>query len=578
MIAKWVATLNKRWTNVYHYWRDPVYRQRTREIQSDLKLTHKTVDSWGQQGLEQVDPNRRFGIISFTNFPLHAKFQGALGKLMQLHGYHPVIFTNRSATFAHEYFQMFGITDLVMWNDFAKAHFPTTPAIDQQIDDLLATRLTVPDLVDYQFHGVDVGKHALSVVSRRLVEGRLDLQDHATQSLLREYLHRAMVGVVTAERFMDDNPLDTLLVRDSGYIPNGAIFEVALQRGVDCVVYEQGLRRGTWVLKRYTPESKGLHYFSISPETWATIKDQPWTEADDQLLEREFAGRYKPDSTDDTRRLQAGKQVKSPEVVRQQLGLDPGKKTAVIFSHLAWDATFFFGTCLFDDFEDWLFETVKFVAANCPQMNWIVKLHPFNVFKLQREDKTEESEMRLLRQLEPLPDNVKIMRADTDINTSSLFQVVDYVLTVNGTVGMEFPCYGVPALLAGTGRYDHRGFTLDSASKEEYFVQLTTLHTVPKLDEPTQQLARQHFAALMLCRQYSLDDALPMQLKRVHEAQSNVHDNIEIAATSLEEFKAFTSLQNLGGWLGESREPDLFDRAGHCQRQTTAQAGEERSP
>jgi hypothetical protein len=244
--------------------------------------------------------------------------------------------------------------------------------------------------------------------------------------------------------------------------------------------------------------------------------------------------------------------------VRQQLGLDPAKKTAVIFSHVAWDAAFFFGTCLFDDFEDWLYETVRFVAAECPQLNWVVKLHPFNVFKLQRENRGEESELRLLRPLMPLPPHVRLLRADTDINTQSLFPVVDYVLTVNGTVGMEFPCYGVPAVLAGTGRYEGRGFTIDPATRAEYFDTLRNLHALPPLDSDARRLARRHLDALVRRRQFSLDDVAPMELKRANEAQSDVHDNIHLRARPLDEFAAAASIRRLGEWLAESAEPDLL--------------------
>src|SRR6185295_19253865 len=172
-------------------------------------------------------------------------------------------------------------------------------------------------------------------------------------------------------------------------------------------------------LKRYTAKTIAQHYFSLSPSTWEKLKKTAWTAELDAKLEKEFAGRYRPDSTDDTRRLQSGKKTKTPGEVRAQLGLDPKKKSAVIFSHVAWDAAFFYGTGLFDDFEDWLFQTVKYVAGNCPHLNWIVKVHPFNVFKLQRETVKETSEMRLLAPLMPLPDHVRIMQADTDINTQS---------------------------------------------------------------------------------------------------------------------------------------------------------------
>jgi hypothetical protein len=150
------------------------------------------------------------------------------------------------------------------------------------------------------------------------------------------------------------------------------------------------------------------------------------------------------------------------------------------------------------------------------------------------------------------------MRANTGINTQSLFPVVDYVLTVNGTVGMEFPCYGIPAILAGTGRYDGLGFTVDPATKAEYFAVLKRLHEMPPLSQEVRELARRHFLALMRRCQTSLEDIAPMELKRVNEAQSDVHDNISITAKSLDEFQNAPSIRHLGEWLAHSSESNLL--------------------
>ena len=159
----------------------------------------------------------------------------------------------------------------------------------------------------------------------------------------------------------------------------------------------------------------------------------------------------------------------------------------------------------------------------------------------------------------PLPDHVRIMRADCEINTRSLFPVVDYALTVNGTVGMEFPCFGVPAIVAGTGRYNGRGFTIDPATREEYFALLKGLHQIPSLGREARELAGKHFLALATRRQVSLEDVAPVKLKRVNEAQSDVHDNFPIAPRTLEEFRTSPSMRRLGDWLAYDDEPDLME-------------------
>src|SRR3546814_16642738 len=77
--------------------------------------------------------------------------------------------------------------------------------------------------------------------------------------------------------------------------------------------------------------------------------------------------------------LQEGKQILPPDAVRSRLGLDPAKKTAVIFSHILYDATFFYGESLFPDYETWLIETVRGAIAN-PNLNWVIQVHPVKVW------------------------------------------------------------------------------------------------------------------------------------------------------------------------------------------------------
>ncbi len=551
---------------IHKYYKSPKTLRSDLEILEDIRRTRREVEHWSMQGDKPTNPDRIFAIVSFANGPTSAKFHCLAAKVTQLRGYTPMIFTKSDRRFGHEYYRMFGLENFVMWDKVVLQQSPPEGELWPIVDSLMSGEASIHKAKRMEFHGVQVGKHALSKTCRQRVEGRLVLGDPDTGAHFRKNLFKAVQSVTVAERFLDVHPIHKMLVRDTGYTPNASIYEVALQRGVDCVAFNEGQRRSAWIFKRYTRETRGRHYFSLSSSSWEQVKSRPWREDDNLRLEQEFAGRYRPDSTDDTRHLQEGKFMNTREEVQDQLKLDPNKKTAVIFSHIAWDAAFFYGESLFEDFEDWLFQTVEFVGRNCPHMNWIVKEHPFNVFKLQRQKVKVSSERRLLEPLMPLPDHVRFMAADTSINTRSLFPVVDYVLTVNGTVGMEFPCFGIPAVIAGTGRYDGFGFTLEPDTREEYFDMLRNLHTIPRLNQETQELARRHYLALMVGRQISFEDVAPMRLKRIHEAQSGTHVNIHFNVRTLEDFKQARSVRLLGDWLDSSTEEDLIDNAGWRQK------------
>src|SRR6476659_7738648 len=226
----------------------------------------------------------------------------------------------------------------------------------------------------------------------------------------------------------------------------------------------------------------------------------PWSAARHRELAAELGRRYDGSQTL-TWRNQEWTRERSPDEIRAELGLDPAKRTAVVFAHVLWDANMFFGEDLFDDQEQWFVETVRAACAN-DRVNWVVKLHPANVWKRKRDGvEGELGDLRAIREhVGDLPDHVHVMRHDSPIATRSLFDVTDVGVTIRGSVGWELPCFGVPALTAGTGFYSGRGFTVDSATREEYLGRLGRIEEVPSLGAHEVELARRHAYALLLLR------------------------------------------------------------------------------
>src|SRR5262249_22175954 len=113
----------------------------------------------------------------------------------------------------------------------------------------------------------------------------------------------------------------------------------------------------------------------------------------------------------------------------------------------------------------------------------------------------ELGDLRAIRKgVGELPPHVHLMRHDSPIATRSLFDVTDAGVTIRGSVGWELPCFGVPALTAGTGFYSGRGFTIDSATREEYLARLGRIEVTPPLTAHEVELARRHAYALARLR------------------------------------------------------------------------------
>ena len=155
------------------------------------------------------------------------------------------------------------------------------------------------------------------------------------------------------------------------------------------------------------------------------------------------------------------------------------------------------------------------------------------------------------------------MRHDSPIATRSLFDVTDVGVTIRGSVGWELPCFGVPALTAGTGFYSGRGFTVDSATRDEYLGRLARIEEVPPLGAHELELARRHAYALLLLRPLAFT-SFRTKVRPLEGLGHPLDHNLELRVRSRDELLRAPDLRRLGDWAADSRELDylaLPDRA-----------------
>lgn len=540
-----------RYTRMYYKW----------EVDRDFAQTASRLEPFIAHVDATPDPKKVALFVSFSTWIAGLKLELLLAKRLQLAGYTPVFLTFSGAKIAHRYFKLFGFDHVVDWEPFVKENQPADRDYQAIARSLISEPLRIRDIKDCDYRGVPVGKHALSRVSRDLVQGRLDLNEPAQHKLFIEALAEAILNTDVSHILFDKMQPSVTFVREFGYTPYAQPFAVGLTRGVPGVNWHPGQRAGCWVFKRHYNLERPKVHLSIDDSTWQRLREYPLLEEQNAALESEFKERYRPDSKHDIRRLQEGKRLKTREEIVQQLGLDGNKKTAVIFSHLTWDATFFFGTDLYEDFEDWLVETVR-VAAENTEVNWIVKLHPANVLKLQQKgDISRPSELIALQKLGELPPHIKILGFDTDINTWSLYSAIDYGLTVRGTIGFELPCFGIPVLTAGTGAYSGFGFTIDSKTKEEYVARLRHIQDIPKPTPAEIELARKHAYYVLLQRQASLEDVAHVTHLSSDQALHPLQINIEMKLKSILDLQNSPTLDSFIEWVENVENPDLLTNA-----------------
>jgi hypothetical protein len=189
--------------------------------------------------------------------------------------------------------------------------------------------------------------------------------------------------------------------------------------------------------------------------------------------------------------------------IRNDFKIAPGRKIVIVFSHILYDTLYFFGTDLFRNYAEWWTETVKAACEN-DKVEWFLKLHPSNVWRGEKKPGEYEEEKLIRQKIGSLPLHVHIISPNTSYNPMSWMQAADVGVTVRGTAGLEMSCMGKPVLTAGDGRYEGRGFTIDSSSPEQYLDRLQSLPAGADFSEARRQLARQFTFALFVRKPFPL--------------------------------------------------------------------------
>ena len=338
-------------------------------------------------------------------------------------------------------------------------------------------------------------------------------------------------------------------------MPWGAFFDLGIQRGLNVVQWCGCHCEDALMLKRYTRANQDQHPASLSSKTWATLSETPWGQKEQEAVREELHRNYASGTWFSEVGTQFNTRLAAAEEVRAQLRLDPAKKTAVIFPHLFWDATFFWGRDIYSDYREWFVEAVKLACAN-PALNWLVKIHPANTVKNHRDGHSgESSELQAIRAcIGDLPDHVRLLPADTTISTYSLFGLMDYCLTVRGTVGIEAAAFGVKTLTAGTGRYDHHGFTLDSDTRDEYRAHVMSLHNVPPMTPREIELAQKFAYGTFLVRPFRLTS-----LRFGFSRDKVATPKLEYTIRTPEDMRKAEDLRRFADWVTASRDEDYAD-------------------
>jgi hypothetical protein len=387
--------------------------------------------------------------------------------------------------------------------------------------------------------------------------GTLDFSSEAIRKILVTHMAHSMAAAQGAAAVIAATSPQLVLAVDTVYSPKGEIFDTALAAGIPFIRWYPAHKSNALMLKRYTIANRDSDLNSLSDVSWRRVKNMAWYESYRHNVEDELRTAYSNGDWYGESATQFDRLLVDTEGVRTVVGIDSSKKLAVIFAHIVWDASFGRGRDLFSDYEQWLVETVRAACANT-QLQWLIKVHPAHAGKSEIDFwQAEPSEVRILRErIGVLPPHVKVIPPETEISTYSLFPLMDWGLTVRGTAGLEAARLGVPVLTGGTGRYDRKGFTIDSQTPEEYLGKIAQLHEIPRLSPEKVELANRYAFGLFRLRPLPLS-TITLEYDRKYGAEE-FFNGVHIRNQTLEDWIHAPDLTAFADWATWSEAEDFL--------------------
>ena len=499
--------------------------------------------------LNTLTGERKIALVSSPPFP-EVEIHLSIIKALELAGFMPVVLIPRGGRLILRYYRLTGAKHVYLWSElFDSPDLALTAA-----EDIITRTSSAEDLLGYEYAGARVGRFAISSLLRQLKLGTLDIGSPQCRQRLLHCLAEAMSSATAAQSILRQFLPQLVVLMDTVYTPEGELFDNCLLRGLDTIVWTNAHKSNSLKFKRYSLHTREDHPAFLSPESWNVVREMSWTHSNRERLNSEIRSNYENGDWYSIAGTQFNKHFLSPQEIRDRLRLDLLKQSAFIFPHIPWDSSFFWVKCLFRNYEEWFIRTVRAACAN-DHVNWIIKIHPANIGKRVREGFQEEiAEVAALHtHVGDLPSHVHLMPADSDISTLSLFEVMDYCLTVAGTVGVEAARLGIPVLTGGMGPYSHKGFTIDSNSREEYLARISNIHHIPRLSPEQHGLAERYAYAFFLLR------PLPFHTAQLHYEKSYEHFSTKssLSIRSPEDWYHASDIRALADWIN-SRHHDFL--------------------
>jgi hypothetical protein len=306
-------------------------------------------------------------------------------------------------------------------------------------------------------------------------------QDDAQRELYQLRLRRNLNCARQAYKLLGNTPYNVVIIPNGSILEFGAVYRTANHLGIPIVTFEFGEQR-----ERLWLTQNGEVLRQDTSEMWHIRGGIPLTTHEEDTIRALFDARTHGNLWKNFKRQWQVGSSQGAQAALQALDLDPEKPIALLCTNVVGDSLALNRQIFTDGMADWLSTTARHLSET-RDTQLIVRVHPGELLGAGHPS------LRIIDEVLPeLPDNVRIIPPESEINTYDLIELASVGLVYTTTVGLEMVMSGVPVIVAGQTHYRGKGFTHDPETLEEYVHLLDRIpeqNKAPSVDEGQVDLA-----------------------------------------------------------------------------------------
>ena len=362
----------------------------------------------------------------------------------------------------------------------------------------LSEIINLEKIIKHRYLGVRVGELAWSSTNRYLKGYLIDLKKikRSDKEIYRKYFYSALVNTHIANRAIHKYKPISVLTSHGIYVDYSPPLSLAYLKSLNAISWSSGYAD----FLHFFTIPKSIHKFQlrgITNSEWQKRIKSPLTKKEDKRLDDFIHKRY---FKIEARDIEFSSKPQEASFLKRKLGINNKNPIICLFSHINWDASLDLSTMIFNTANQWVIESIK-KMFKIKDVNWLIKYHPTE----KKSGSLFTTDDLIKKEFPCIPEHIKIIWSDSNINTYSIYRLINAGITIFGTVGVELSLLGKPVITAGNAHYSNKGFTIETKSKKEYFSILENIKKIKPLTEKQIRLARQYAYSYFIQRQIPLN-------------------------------------------------------------------------